>query len=319
MTNWRQKTVRGRQRGIALLVVLSMMSVLVMLSANYVLTVSRDTASIDTLNARIQARYSAFSGVQYALFAMQDRDQEIRWTTDGKLYSVQLAGGQVQARILPESGRLDINAARPQLLSLLFQYAGADEEESVQLMHNVLHWRNGQDMVVGNSVSDEDYEAADLPLPSHRRFYAIEELAKVYGITPSMYRRIKPLITVYGSNRINGLVADDRLFHLLKLKPEAIAAIHEARAAYYSNEIPFPPAVRGLSPFLMFNTSSTYYRVLAYATTASGQTEAVYSVIKNQRGRHGEFREMERGTISGKAREQLIQAVKSAQQAIEEG
>lgn len=310
---------RKSQRGIALLVVLSMMSVLVMLAANYVLTVSRDTESIDTLNSRIQARYSAFSGVQYALYAMQDRDKAIRWTTDGKLFSVTLAGGQVYARIVPESGRLDINAARPPLLRLLFEYAGADEEQAIQLMNNVMHWRNGEDLAIGNSVSDADYEAEDLPIPSHRRFYAIEEFAKVYGVTPAMFQRIKPLITVYGSNRINGLVAENALFNLLQLEPDAIAAINEAREAYYADETPIPAAVRGLSPYLTFNVRAAYYRVMAYATTVDGQTEAVYSVIKNQRGRDGAYREMARGTVTGKARKRLIQRVKTAQQTIEEG
>lgn len=307
------------QRGIALLVVLSMMSLLVMLAANYVLSVSRDTESIDTLNVRIQARYSAFSGIQYALFAMQDRDKEVRWTTDGKLFSVQLAGGNIHARIMPESGRLDINAARPQLLALLFEYAGADEETALELMNNVMHWRNGEDLAVGNSVSDADYESEGLPLPAHRHFYAIEELATVYGVTAVMYQRIKPLITIYGDNRINGLIADDRLFHVLQLESDAIAQIHAARAAYYADETAIPASVRGLSPFLSFDPHAAYYRVMAYATTATGQTEAVYSVIKNQRGRDGSYREMARGIVSGSARKQLIQAVNAAQQITDEG
>ncbi|PID65986.1 MAG: hypothetical protein CR977_00005 [Gammaproteobacteria bacterium] len=303
-----------RQRGIALLTVLTMMAVLMLLAANYVLTVSRDTESIDTLNLRIQARYSAFSGIQYALFAMQDRDKEVRWTTDGKLYSVELAGGQVHARIMPESGRLDINVARPPLLRLLFEYAGADEEQAIQLTDNVMHWRNRQDMPVGNSVMDADYESAGLPLPAHRRFYAIEELAKVHGVTAAMYQRVKTLITVYGSNKINGLVAGEAMFLLLQLEPDAIAAIHNARDAYYADETPISPDVRGLSPFLTYNTRAGYYRVLAYATTADGHSEAVYSIIKNQRGRDGAYREMARGTVTGEARKQLIQAVQTAQQ-----
>lgn len=310
---------RKQQRGIALLVVLSMMAVLTMLAANYVLTVSRDTQSIDTLNARIQARYSAYSGVQYALFAIQDRDKEVRWTTDGKLYSVELADGQIYTRIMPESGRLDINLARDPLLNLLFQYAGADKEQAVQLVNNVKHWRGKSDLVVGDSVSDADYESAGLPVPAHRRFYAIEEFAKVYGVTPTMYQRLKPLLTVYGNNTINGLVADDAMFRMLQLEPDQIAAIHQARIDYYDNETPIPPTVRKINSFLTFNARAAYYRVLAYATTASGQSEAVYSVIKNQRDRDGAYREMERGTVSGKARETLIQAVKTAQQTTEEG
>lgn len=302
-----------QQRGIALIMVLTMLALLMTLAANYVLTVSRDTESIDTLNSRIQARYSALSGIQYGLFAMQDRDKALRWTTDGQLHSVSLAGSQVYVRILPESGRLDINGARPQLLTLLFQYAGLDEIEAAKLKDNVLHWRNGADVGVGDSVLDDDYEAAGLSIPAHRRFYAIEEITQVYGVTPQIYRKIKPLITVYGGNVINGLVAPDAMFILLDLSEGEIEQIHSARAAYYADETAIPAEVRGLSPLMTFTPRAAYFRVMAYAETATGQTEAVYAIIKNQRTDDGSYREMRREMMSGAARRTFIQMVKAAQ------
>lgn len=310
-----------KQRGMALIVVLTMLTVVIGLAANYVLSVSRESQSVDILNVRTQARYSAFSGVQYALFAMQDRDKTIRWKPGGKVYRVELAGGEVFAKIMPESGRMDINAAHPMMLRLLFQYAGLPEVEAEKVMKNVLHWRSRDDVVQGgDSVVDADYEAAGKAKPKHRRFYAIEELAQVYGVTPQMYSRIKPLITVYGSGRVNGLVASDEMLRLLQLDDAKIAAINEARLAYYENEAAIPKTVSGMSPFLRFNVRSAYYRVLSYATTVNGQTEAVYSVIKNRRDRTGTYREMQRGVVSGKERERLIDEVNTArQQLVEEG
>lgn len=315
-TDWR---LAVQQRGMALILVLTTMTVLISLAANYVLTVSRDIESIDWLNSRIQARYSALSGIQYALFAMQDGDKDVRWTTDGQLYSVKLAGGEVFARIIPESGRLDINIARPPIMTLLFQYAGLEAEDAAKLMNNVMHWRNGTDTVMGNSVSDADYESDGLPLPAHRRFYTIEELSQVYGVTPQIYQRIKSLITVYGSNTINGLVASDAMLSMLELKNDDIASIHAARDAYYADETPIPSEVRGLSPYLAFDVRAAYYRVMAYGQTANGQTEAVYSIIKNQRSRDGSYREMMRDTVSGKDRQAFIRAVKNAKQTTDEG
>ncbi len=58
-------TNRHQQRGIVLIAVLSMLTVVISLSAAYVLSVSRDSESLDMLNARIQARYSAYSGIEY--------------------------------------------------------------------------------------------------------------------------------------------------------------------------------------------------------------------------------------------------------------
>lgn len=302
-----------QQRGIALIMVLTMLSLLMTLAANYVLTVSRDTESIDTLNSRIQARYSALSGIQYGLFAILDRDKELRWRTDGKLYSVSLAGGEIFVRILPESGRVDINRAHPQLMTLLFQYAGLGKAEATQLTNNVMHWRNATDVAVNDSVQDADYETVGLNVPAHRRFYTIEEITQVYGLTPQIYQKIKPLITVYGTSLINGFSAPDEVFRMLELSESDIAQIHSAKAAYYADENATLTEVFSLSPLMNFTSRASYYRVMAYAQTSTGQVEAVYSIIKNQRSNDGSFREMMRETLRGDERKAFIQMIKATQ------
>ncbi len=307
-----------QQRGLALIVVITTMAVLIGLAANYVLTVSRDSDAVMMLNSRIQARYSALSGIQYGLFAMQDKDKQLRWATDGRLYSAELAGGEVYVRILPESGKLDINRASPQLLTLLLTYAGVDEAEAGTIANNIKHWTGRSEAGFEDSVSDDDYESAGLPVPRHRTFYAIEELSQVIGITPARYQKIKSLITVYGSNRINGLVASDEILAMLQLTDADIANIHAAREAYYNEEVPISAEVRQLNEFLTFNSRAAYYRVEAMGTTAAGQSESIYSIVKNRRSRQGSYQEMERGPLNNRERQQLQTLIGAYQQTLEQ-
>lgn len=299
-----------KQRGVALILVLTMLSVLIGISANYMLSISRETESIDIVNHRTQARYSAFAGIQYAQFAMQDSDKEIRWTTNGKLFTTELAGGIIYIQITPESGRIDINRATPELLALLFEYAGAAPEQAIYLADNVAHWRNREDIQVGQSAFDADYEAAGKALPAHRQFYAIEEITQVLGVNLSIYSKIKTLITVFGDGRVNLLSAADETLKALQLTDDDIIAVHNARETYYNDETAVPSNLLQLSPFLTFRMRGNYYRILSYAEAENGSSEAVFSVIKSRRNRQGAFDEMQRGLLSGKEREQFIARIK---------
>lgn len=299
------------QRGIALILVLTLLTLLIGLASNYILSVSREIEALDILNHRMQARYSALAGIQYAQFAIQEPDNTERWTTDGKLYTTTLAGGVIYALVKPESGRIDINGAGTELLTLLFEYAGIPTEQAQQLADNVAHWRHREDIQIGQSVFDSDYESNGLPLPAHRPFYVVEEVTQVYGVNLSTYRKIKPLITVFGGNRVNLLSAPDVVMQALQLTEEDITAIRLARQDYRESQAPPPAHLLNLSPFVSFNSRDNYYRVLSYAEADNGSTEAVFSVIKNRRNHHGLYQQMRRGLLSGQERADFLRHIQT--------
>lgn len=305
----------NRQRGVALILVLTMLTVLIGIASNYILSVSRETESIDIINHRTQARYSAFAGIQYAQFAMQESDKELRWTTDGKLFTTSLAGGTIYVQITPESGRIDINTSTTELLAQLFEYAGAEPQQAQKLADNVAHWRRREDIQVGESAFDADYEFAGKPLPAHRPFYAIEEMTQVLGVNLAIYSKIKALITIFGDGRVNILSASDATLKALQLTDEDITAVHNAREAYYNDGTAIPPALLQLNTFLAFRKRGNYYRVLSYAEAENGSSEAVYSVIKSRRNRQGAFDEMQRGLLGGEERDAFIRRINQEKQA----
>lgn len=300
-----------KQRGIALILVLTLLTVLIGLASNYILSISRETEALDILNNRTQARYSALAGIQYAQFAMQEPDQTKRWLTDGTLYRTTLADSTIYALVKPESGRIDINGANTELLALLFEFAGLSAEQAQQLADNVAHWRQREDIQVGQSVFDIDYESDGRPLPAHRPFYVTEEITQVYGVSLSVYRKIRPLITVFGSNRVNLLSASGAVMQALQLTDEDIAAIRLARQDYQENQTPLPGHLLNLSPFTSFNSRDNYYRVLSYAEADNGSTEAIYAVIKNRRNQQGLFQEMRRDLLSGQERADFLRHIQA--------
>ncbi len=210
------------------------------------------------------------------------------------------------------TAKVDINAAQPDLMMILLRYAGLDEETAEQVKDNIVQWRSGSADAIGNSVSDSDYEVAGLPLPAHRRFYSIEELARVYGISGPIYQKIKPLITVYGGRRINVWTASDTMLRVLELDEGQIESIRMAIDDYYANETPISADIMAISPYLGFSRQGGYYRLQAYAKTAEGQSEVVYAIVKTHRNRNGSFMIMQRGIISGEARQVFINAVAQA-------
>ncbi|MPV85724.1 type II secretion system minor pseudopilin [Ostreibacterium oceani] len=303
-----------KQQGIVLIAVLVAMGVLLSLSANYVLNVNRETEAIDVVSTRVQARYSAYSGVNYAMYAMQDSDAEVRWKPDGRLYQATFSGGEVFVRIVSEAGRVDINQADQGLLTLLFVYAGLEEVDAEQLADNVMHWRGAGDVPVGSSVSDADYLQADLPLPKHRRFLFTEELAQVYGVSPATYRQIKPLITVYGGRKIDAMAAPDAVLAMLGLDEAAIAEVHALREAQHNDEVIAVESTELFGSYLAFGVRSRHYRVLSYAITPDGQSESVYAVMQARPDRNGAFQILVRGLLDAESKQGLIAAAEQRQQ-----
>jgi|GEM_PF-4866797 len=299
-----------KQTGIVLVVVLVMLALLISLASNYMLTVSQNSESINTLNNRLQPEYSAYSGINYALFASNDKNQDSRLTTDGQLYHLSLADTEVFVTVAPESGHIDINRATFALMTQLFKYAGADAQTAAKLAANTEHWRQKKDVSVNQSVTDKDYESDDLPMPAHRRFYALAELASVHGVTPAMYRKIRPLITLFGAVRVNAWSASNEMFKLLGLSADDIAAIIQARQAFYRNKTAIPAAVRALSRHLSFSTNAAYYRATALAKNKHGQAVAVYTIIRRRFARDGSIQEVERGMASPEHKLRMLEASK---------
>ncbi len=149
------------------------------------------------------------------------------WRADGTLYAWALGGAEVRISIHDESGKIDLNAAPDALLRGLFlaaEWTGPDGEiaalsdrDADALVDAVRDYADQDDLTRLNGAEDPDYAAAGLPWGAKDApFEAVEELQQVLGMTPALYRRVAPALTVYSRRQgIDPAVAPLAVLHAL--------------------------------------------------------------------------------------------------------
>jgi general secretion pathway protein K len=187
---------RRRSRGIALLVVLWACTLLAILLGGFA-TLAR-TESIQTryLSNRVQLRYLAEAGAMRALAECVSRSGG-RWVGDGRRYSLRLQDHDIDIRIQDELGKVDINAADPRVLQRLFVAAGADDAAAAQLAANIQETRDTNAKLFREEGAKRYAEAGLAGGPRYREFDMPEQLQTVLGMTPALYRKLAPAITVW--------------------------------------------------------------------------------------------------------------------------
>ena len=96
-----------------------------------------------------------------------------------------------------EGSRIDLNEADADVLTALFSVIGVSDDLSGVLADRILDWRDSDDLKSLNGAEDPDYAAEGLPYGAKDDlFSSVEELRQVLGITPEIYRRVAPELTV---------------------------------------------------------------------------------------------------------------------------
>ncbi len=124
------------------------------------------------------------------------------WRTDGTVYEWPIGDGVVSISIQDEGGKIDLNAATEDLLMRLF---GALEPVDLQpeaLVDRLIDYRDNDQERRPLGAEDVDYQRAGVAFGAKDRpFERIDELRRVLGVTPAIYRQIAPLITVHSGQR----------------------------------------------------------------------------------------------------------------------
>jgi general secretion pathway protein K len=186
------------QRGVALLVVMWACTLLAIVLGGYAAL-----ARTEGLQARYQfeqtrAHYAAEAGLMRAVYALQAPRPQDRWRPDGRVYPMRFDGAAVSVSVTDEGGKVDLNTATPDLLARLFRVAGEDAGHAKALAQAVVDWRSF-------AVSAEDkqrraaaYAAAGRSYgPRDGAFASIEELQMVLGMTPALYAKVAPVVTIW--------------------------------------------------------------------------------------------------------------------------
>lgn len=186
------------QRGIALVAVLWVTLLLGIAAAAFLRATRTDVRLAGNMLADAQAEALADAGIYWAMAGLLVADEDAALWADGRAYGFDLGGGRVRVEIQDEAGKIDLNQAAEEVLVSLFAHAGADSEAAVAIAAALADFRDADQEPRPRGAEDPEYirkgrpsGAKDAPLG------AIEELGQVIGMTPELYARLEPLITVH--------------------------------------------------------------------------------------------------------------------------
>ncbi len=134
---------RRSQRGVALVLVISVVTLLAIAAGSFAYSVRTDARA--ARNAALVARGEAIAQAAIARTAIElfkpQASPEV-WRRQDEPRPWAFDGARVSVRFADESAKIDVNSANNELLKGLFRFAGADEEEAVRLLDAVLDWRD---------------------------------------------------------------------------------------------------------------------------------------------------------------------------------
>ena len=181
----------------------------------------------------VQTDAAAEAAVNRAVLALLDPRPDMRWRTDGVPHVVAFEGTRMTVRIQDELGRIDLNNADGSVLIALFQSVGLDVQAAGALVDKILDWRDAGTLKRLNGAKDADYRAAGFPYrPRSGPFQSVDELKLVMDMTPALFERVAPAITVYsGRASIDPQVAPpEALMALPTMDAQKVAVALGARA-----------------------------------------------------------------------------------------
>jgi len=212
------------ERGIALILVLWVVALLAVIAGSFVYG-ARSTALVaGNLVSFAKARALADAGVHRGLYelARPATDAE-RWKADSRTHVFSLDAAEIRLVMRDESAKIDLNTASDALLKGLLLSAGLDEEQANQLLDAILDWRDVDELTRPQGAERDRYEAMGLPyIPTNAPFQTVDELQRVIGVTPGLYRKLAGALTVFSrSPGINSTLAPRQVLLALPNVTEA--------------------------------------------------------------------------------------------------
>ena len=270
------------QKGIALIIVLWITTLLMLIASSFIYAMRTDVNIVANSLARARLEAAADAAVQRSVFEMS-KPQQLpgRWTTDGVAQSWSYQGVAVEVGMTDESGKIDINTASDALLRGLFLAQGMKEEEAATVTDAILDWRDPDLLKRLRGAEEADYLAAGYSYkPANAAFQSTEELRLVMGMTPELFDKVAPLITIYSRQPgINAGIASRGVLRALPgatdvLVDQYIAQREQARAA----KIPVPQFAAA-APYSSFANGIVIVRAVASGGEGNAESSFVREAV----------------------------------------
>jgi general secretion pathway protein K len=229
---------KRRQRGIALISVLWITTLLAVIAASFTSSARTEGRLARNMVENAKAEALADGAVPRAVLGLLEPDPERTWRVDGTTYRLSYGDGSVAVHIFDEDAKVDLNAAPPELLDGLLRLLGVEPEEAETLTDRIVDFRDEDSDLEPNGAEDPDYEAAGRAAGAIDRPLVTEaELLGVLGMSEALYRRLRPFVTVYSG--AEGIDPTRASLEILQAVPGMTPEIVEAIKAAGPNADPF--------------------------------------------------------------------------------
>lgn len=275
----------SRQRGIVLVVVLWVVTLLSIMAASFAYSMRTGTTLATHSVGRAQARALAEAGVTYAMMHMLSPKAAEDWPADGSLREWQFGAGRMVISVVDAGGKIDLNRASRELLGGLLSNVGGVPDDSLDgLLDAIEDWRDPDDIPLLNGAETEAYHASGRKIgPKNAPFEIIGELQSVLGITPDLYQRIADELTVYSNSPgINpALASAATLLAVPGIDALSIEDYIELRAEHQSQGLP-PPPPPVIGAYLSQGRGLAYH-IIVDVQVESGASAFVEAVVTRER------------------------------------
>lgn len=196
------------QKGIALLLVLWVMTLLMVIVFSFSLLAKTEINSTIHFKESIEKKFYAEAGIQRAImelfYKLENKNIPLEfeetepWKTDGTPYSVEFGDGFFSVRITDESGKVDINKTPEIILRNLLINLGVSQDDTDIIVDSIMDWKDSDDLYRLHGAESDYYMSLRNPYKAKNApFDTVEELLLVRGMTPEI---------LYGDNERKGLI-----------------------------------------------------------------------------------------------------------------
>lgn len=299
--NCKLQTLAAGQQGFALITVILILLLVSFLAAELTFGVRSETVSGFNEAQQVKGRALALAGINSGLFHLLDKplneDEQGPYEL-GDSRDLWLPEGRTRFQVVSESGKIDVNYLDKQLLLLLLEHLGTDEEQADIIYDSLLDWIDDDDLHRLNGAENDYYQGLDQPYVARNgkmrdpsEFLLLrgtEELVgrlPIYDMLTTKSRTAKLAFNELTPAMLDFLTAGDE---------EAVALFYELREQEGRLQAVHAQLILGeeryglLSPYLTFGrTRTSYYTISATGYAGELQEEQAEEETENRPHRPG--------------------------------
>jgi general secretion pathway protein K len=206
-----------RSRGFALVIVLWTLVLLSFVMIHMMTAGRTETRIAANFVANADAETQADGAVMEAVFRLIDTS-DAHWDIGDGPHVLRMRQAKATVTVTSESGKVNPNTASQQMLAALMSAVGAPPSQARQVSAAMLDWRQSDDNdQTGPARKSAQYQAAHLDYaPPGAPFETLDEIQRVIGMTPDLFRRLKPNLSLFQTSDPDIATAEPAVAKALK-------------------------------------------------------------------------------------------------------